>query len=306
MLSKLSKLKAIRKYAGKPFLAGNEWLWNHLPSSIRTTPLMRSYGAFLHMLVQLRSERSQYFGTFFFRNRPELELLRTLAGSRAKAAALRIAVLACSNGAEVYSILWTLRRAYPDLEIAVDAIDISKEIVEIAKEGCYSLETPELVDAPIFKYLTDEEMLTMFDREGDRVRIKAWLQEGIDWHVADARDPELANAMGRYDVVVANKFLFHMPPADAEKCLRNIARLVGPGGHLFVSGVDLGVRTKVALDSGWSPVQDLLEETHNGDALVRHDWPWRYWGLEPFTRQKSDWNIRYASVFQLGAAPVRS
>ena len=304
ILGKLSKIKAVRKCAGKPFLASNEWLWNHLPSSITTTRLMRPYGAFLHMLVQLRSERSQYFGTFFFRNRPELEFIRDLADRKAKGSTLRIAVLACSNGAEVYSILWAIRSAYPDLKVVVDAMDISNEILEIAKKGCYSLKSPELVDSPIFERLTDEEMRAMFDSEGDQVRIKAWIKEGINWQVADARDPELANSMGRYDIVVANKFLFHMPSADAERCLRNIANLVSPEGHLFVSGIDLNVRTKVALDLGWTPIQDSLEEMHNGDSLVRRDWPWKYWGLEPFTRERSDWSIRYASAFQLDQAPI--
>src|SRR4029453_4134504 len=40
-------------------------------------------------------------------------------------------------------------------------------------------------------------------------------------------------------------------PPEAERCLRNIARLVRPGGHLFISGTDLDVREKVAHELGW-------------------------------------------------------
>jgi 2-polyprenyl-3-methyl-5-hydroxy-6-metoxy-1,4-benzoquinol methylase len=58
------------------------------------------------------------------------------------------------------------------------------------------------------------------------------------------------NILGPKDMLVASNFLCHMATADAEKCLRNIAQLVNPGGYLFVSGVDLDVRTKVALDLG--------------------------------------------------------
>jgi len=90
-----------------------------------------------------------------------------------------------------------------------------------------------------------------------------------------------------------------MAPPDAERCLRNLAHLVSPGGYLFVSGIDLDVRTKVAVDLGWTPILDLLEEIHNGDSSVRHDWPWKYWGLEPFDKKKN-WKFRYAAVFQLG------
>jgi len=41
--------------------------------------------------------------------------------------------------------------------------------------------------------------------------------------------------------VVANRFLCHMEPPDAQNCLRNIGRLVKPGEYLFVTGIDLDV-----------------------------------------------------------------
>jgi hypothetical protein len=60
----------------------------------------------------------------------------------------------------------------------------------------------------------------------------------------------------------------------------------------------------VALDLDWAPVQDLIEDIHNGDPSVRQDWPWCYWGLEPFMCNRHDWSVRYASVFQLGQASL--
>ncbi len=90
-----------------------------------------------------------------------------------------------------------------------------------------------------------------------------------------------------------------MPPQEAERCLRNVASLVCSGGYLFVSGIDLDIRTKIALELGWTPVRSLLEEIHDGDPSVRKDWPWQYWGLEPFSSQRRDWSVRYASVFHL-------
>jgi len=300
ILLRMSQTRILRKLVGKPFLLVNEWVWNRLPSSIRNTRPLRLYGAFVYSLVQRRIGRMQYHGTFFLRNRPELELIRTLANQKAKGSRLNIAVLACSNGAEVYSILWTIRSARPDLKVIVQAADISSEILKIAEEGLYSLEANRLVNSEIFERLTEEEMREMFDAEDRQVRIKSWIKEGINFCVADAGDPGLAEFMGRQDIVVANKFLCHMDPPDAERCLRNLAHLAEPGGYLFVSGVDLDVRAKVALDLGWSPVPDLIEEMHNGDPSVRHDWPWKWWGLEPFNGTRHDWRIRYASAFKLG------
>jgi SAM-dependent methyltransferase len=255
----------------------------------------------LHTLVCLSARRQQYFGTFFLRNRPALELMRRLARQKPHGSTLRIAVLGCSIGAEVYSILWIIRSARPDLKVLLEAVDISKEILSFAEKGIYSSDTSQFVSASIFERLTEAEMVEMFDWEGDRAKIKSWLREGITWHLGDAVDPKLINILGPIDMVVASNFLCHMTRADAEKCLGNIARLVSPGGYLFVSGVDLDVRTKVALDLGWEPVRELIVEIHDGDRSVRADWPWEWWGLEPLNRGRQDWQTRYAAAFRIGS-----
>jgi len=246
-----------------------------------------------------------YLGTFFLRNRPELELLRRLSGLGSGGRRVKIAVLGSSNGAEVYSIAWALRSAQPDVKLEMRAVDISADALEAGRKGLYEPGVSELVNEPIFERMTAMEREEMFEKNGDRFRIKPWVREGITWEVGDAGDPRIVEALGPQDIVVANRFLCHMPPPDAERCLRNLVRLLVPGGHLFVSGVDLDVRTKVARDLGWKPVPDLLEEIHEGDPSLRVSWPHKYWGLEPIDRRRSDWQIRYASVFRIGEG-VRS
>jgi SAM-dependent methyltransferase len=282
------------------YLRLNEWIWNRLPSHARDLHLVRAYGGWLHTLVCLRSTRRQYHGTYFLRNRPALELIRRLCEQKARGATVRIAVLGCSIGAEVYSIRWTLSSARTDLRIILHAVDISEEVLSFAKRGIYDPDTCEFVGASIFERLTSQEKQEMFDWEGNRATVKAWLREGIIWKLGDATDPEMINVLGLQDIVVGSNFLCHMAPADAEKCLRNMVRLLEPDSYLFVSGVDLGVRTKVALDLGWKPVPHLMADIHDGDRSVRADWPWRWWGLEPLNQRRRDWRTRYAAVFQVG------
>lgn len=295
ILVRVLKLRISGKSPLGAFLLVNRWIWNLLPRSLTTVRPIRSYAMFLHSLARLQANRRQSFGTFFLRNRPELELIRRLSDQKGKGSTLRISVLACSNGAEVYSILWKIRSARPDLKVIMHAVDISKEVLGVAQTGVYSLQTAE----SMFERMTEEEMLEMFDRGGDQAKIKTWIKEGITWHLGDAGDQRILNVCGPQDMVVANNFLCHMDPTDAEKCLRNIARLVAPGGYLFVSGIDLDIRTKVAHDLGWKPVLDLMEAIHDGDPCLRAAWPWGYTGLEPFNERRHDWKIRYASVFQL-------
>ena len=298
----MAKVRLLRKSPLNAYFRLNKWMWSHLPPSLTTLPPLRSYASLLHSLVRMRTARRQFFGTFFFRNRPQLELIRRLSNQRGLGFTLKIAFLGCSNGAEVYSILWTIRSGRPDLKVIPHAVDISREILEVAQKGVYSLKAPELVGEPIFARMNEDELRDMFDvdRARDEVTIKPWIKEGIFWHLGDAGSPELLNVVGPQDMVVANNFLCHMAPPTAERCLRNIARLVTPAGYLFVSGIDLDVRTKVALDLGWKPVYELMEDIHDGDPSVRGDWPCQYWGLEPFSKKRFDWKLRYASAFQLG------
>ena len=300
MMERVARSRILGKSPLGAYLRLNEWIWNRLPRSLRSLRPIHSYGRFLHWLVRLQS-RQMYLGTFFLRNRPELELIRRLSiAMGAGARPVRTAVVGCSNGAEVYSIAWAVRSTRPTLKLIVHAVDASAEVLGCAREGVYSLGVSDLVRESILDRMTAEEMREMFDQVEGRLRIKPWIKEGITWHLGDAGDPQLVDALGPQDIVVANRFLCHMAPPDAERCLRNIARLVVPGGYLFVSGIDLDVRTKVANDLGWKPLRELMEDIHDGDPSLTTVWPCKYWALEPVNRRRHDWEVRYASVFQLG------
>ena len=60
---------------------------------------------------------------------------------------------------------------------------------------------------------------------------------------------------------------------------------------------EIGKRGHERLLEGTSGV--VLAEIHDGDPMVRADWPWHWWGLEPFNRRRQDWRARYASVFRV-------
>jgi len=302
MLETLAKARVLGKSPVGACLRLNDWIWRRLPRWFAALPPVGSYGRFLHTLARLHTEREMLLGTFFFRNRPELELIRRLSETVAGRRPVRIAVLGCSNGAEVYSIRSTLRSLPPDAQLVLNAVDISSKAVECARDGIYSRGVSDLVREPVCALMTVEEVAAMFDAEGERLSIKPWLKEGVTWRIGDAADPLVRDALGLQDIVIANRFLCHMAPPDAERCLRSVARLVAPGGYLFVSGVDLDVRTRVAADLGWMPVPGLLEDIHDGDRTLRGDWPCKYWGLEPLDKRRPDWAVRYASAFQIGRA----
>jgi chemotaxis methyl-accepting protein methylase len=285
------------------YLRVNRAVWERLPGGLRDSRPLRQYGTMLHATVRATADRRQYFGTLFLRNRPQLEQIRRIVAARpqgdSQGESFRLAILGCSAGAEVYSVLWSIRTARPDLEVRTVAVDISPEVIAVAERALYSSATSGLVEWSIFDGLSEAERLQLFDWQGNEGTVKPWIRAGTRFQVGDATDPQLASTLGPQDMVLASNFLCHMDPRAAESCLRNVARLVKPGGHLLVVGVDLDVREKVARQLGWRPLPDLIREIHDGDTAVRRDWPWKWWGLEPLDDRRGDWQLRYAAVYRV-------
>src|SRR2546425_5426463 len=191
----------LRKDLPSLYLFAARRIWWRLPSSFRHFPPAHWYGLHLHALVRRLATRRQNHSTFFFRNRPELELLGRLLGRASRGSSLAISVLACSKGAELYSIAWTIRSVRPDLRLRLHAVDISQDILEFAKEGVYSFRSFEEgatqgetftsnthrdQTVSIFERMTEHAMNAMFDRDGDLAKFKPSLKEGSSWHCGNA------------------------------------------------------------------------------------------------------------------------
>ena len=292
-----------RRLLGRCFWGANRRVWRALPARTKGSRPVQAYGRWLHALVGRRANREMYVGTMFLRNRPALELMRRLTAEKPEGSTVRVAVLACSIGVELYSILWTLRRARPDLTLTAVGMDTSPEVLRSRRRPYTARSPPNSSTPPSSSGSPSVRNGSCSTGRAIRRRRKsAWLRDGITWRVADASDPELVAALGPQDIVVANNFLCHMDAQSAARCLRNFAHLVAPGGYLFVAGVDLDLRTRVAVELGWKPVEELTAEIHEGDPSVRGDWwPWEWWALEPLDRKRPDWQTRYASVFQIGS-----
>ena len=295
----------IRALSFRGYLAVLRTVWRCAPSAFRGCALGRACGRYMHSAICRYSDRKQNHSTFFLRNRPELALICHLLMEKPSGSQVDVAIIGCSNGAEVYSLVWAIRSSRPDLKINLQAVDISQAILTAAEQGIYPHSGTEGQRVSMFVRMNAQEMDEMFEMSQDQFRIKPGLKQGIRWVRADAADPGLAATLGAQDLVIANRFLCHMQPTFSEACLRNIARSVKSGGYLGISGVDLDVRTKVAHDLKWKPVMELIAEVHEGDPSLTESWPYSYWGVEPFSTSVSDWSVRYASFFQIDSASAQ-
>jgi SAM-dependent methyltransferase len=211
-----------------------------------------------------------------------------------------MAVLGCSTGAEMYSFLWGIRSARPDLKIVPVGVDISSSALDVARAGTYSRGAKELQGIWEERGLSEQEVDSLFIRDGDLLKVRDWIGEGVTWVNADACSPKLVESIGSQDIVVANNFLIHLFPPEDEVALRNIVGLLVPEGYLFTHGVDIDVRMRVARSLGLSPIRFKIEEQHNAmDPEKMTSWPWHWSGREPLNKRLSDWELRYSTVFQI-------
>ena len=204
--------------------------------------------------------------------------------------------MACSTGAELYSILWALRNARPDLNILPTGIDLSESAIKKARAARYSPEDVEVRDLP------EERRSSLFDKTQAELHVKDFLTAGVEWIVEDVNDDGLRVRLGPQDIVAANNFLVFMKESDAVSCLRKVIQLVRPGGLFLCRGVDLDVRERVVQEFSLRPVALRIEELHDINPRERRGWPWEYWGLEPLDKTRPDWVRRYATVFQVPGA----
>jgi chemotaxis protein methyltransferase CheR len=271
-------------------------LWNGLPGAVRSWTVTQAVGRLIHQRVRRVQPRGGGNYTRFFRNLPLLELLRDLALEMARGVPVKIAVLGCSTGAELYSVVWMIRTARPEQEIQALGIDISWACLGAAAAGAYPLQATEVTG------ISEASYERLFTRQEDTLIVQQWLRKGVAWRVGDACSSDLVAQFGLQDIVLANNFLFQMSPERAEPCLRNIARLVAPYGYLCISGVDLDVRSCAVRELGLIPVTARLEDIHTAEEGMLTAWPLLFWGLEPMDRRRKDWPARYTTVFRLPGA----
>lgn len=287
----------------RPIGRGARQLWRHLPPKVLASRPMRRVGSFIYDHYVRDVNRYQSHSTHFMRNVPQLEVLRNRLAAFAKGETLRIASIGCSTGAELYSLLWVFRSTRPDLKLVAHGVDISAEVVEVARRGIYH---PGTAAAEGSLYLAGQPDL--FTEEIDSLggilevaadgsyHVRDWVRKNTEWFACDATDPALAERLPLQDLVLANNFMGPMGDELAERCFRNVARLVKPGGCLVVDGIDLRVKERAVLSLGLVPVTSRIEDIHAADPTKR-DWPWIRWSHEPLDRTLPHWESRYATIF---------
>ena len=204
---------------------------------------------------------------------------------------VRIVVVGCSIGAEVYTIASALKVHVPDLAFQIDASDIEASVLVKARAGHYT-------HAEVYSHdlITEEFINNTFERHDGDFVVRKSIAACVTFKEADIFSPTLTATIPPADIVFAQNFLFHMGPPKARQAFDCIARLLKPQSALFVDGIDLAVKVQATLRHGLDALDYKIEDIHNENLRLK-GWPWNYWGLEPLSKRKPDWRRRYGTIF---------
>jgi len=278
-------------------------LWETIPNSVRRTPAMFRAGRYIYHRYTRHTGKFQSHYTQFMRNPPLLSTIATLASKYPRGAGIKIASIGCSTGAELYSVLYAIKNLRGDLQVTAQGADISNAVAEAARRGVYIPDVPAAegglyaagraevasVDVPSLVELLEP-------LPDGSLRVRDWLREGVTWRTADATDDRLPELFEPQDFLLANNFMGPMDDQLAERCLRNMVRLVARDGYLVVDGIDLDVKTRILTEFGFRPVLTNQREIWEAEGL-KTGWPWLRWAREPIDRSAGDWALRYSVIF---------
>jgi len=240
--------------------------------------------------------------TCFMRSPAQLRLLSgPVIDHLAPEGRLEIALLACSNGAEAYTIASWLRRHRPELDFHIHATDLHPQMVDRAAAASYSRD--EVLHSV---FMTEDFLRRTFVEDDGRFVVRPEIRRHVSFGQADLLDGRALSAQfGSVPLVVAQNVLFHLPPEACEQAFASLVGLMAPRGALMVAGMRGDLRARLTRAFGLAPfLQDVKRIHEEGRVHTPPHW-WRvYWGSEPYLPLRRDAARRYATVFRRQAPSV--
>jgi chemotaxis protein methyltransferase CheR len=183
--------------------------------------------------------------SFFRDGRPFDHLaaaLPRLAAGRPAATPIRIWSAACSTGQEPYSIAMLAADALPGRRVEIVATDISREILDRAKEGLFT-------QFEVQRGLPIRMLVKHFRQEGTAWRIAPELRATIRFEERNLLG-ELAT-LGRFDAIFCRNVLIYFDAPTKTRVLEALARQLTADGLLYLGGAE----TVIGLTDRVVPIQ---------------------------------------------------
>lgn len=258
------------------------------------------YGMLKHRkLIRTCDRIDDHTYTCFFRAPAQLQaltgpVLDHLGRPERRGQRLEILTLACSNGAEVYTMASWLSKTLPNLDFHITGSDLHEEMVDRCRQASYSE-----AEALQSEYIEKDFVDSTFDKQGDRYVVKAHLRERTTFKQGDLLDgPGLRASFPPADIVTAQNVLFHLEPKDCRVAFGNIVSLAKPKGVFLLEGMELDLRVELTKKYGLTPLLYDLRRIYSETRVhTPPEWWKYYWGTEPYLPFRTDKARRYGTIF---------
>lgn len=257
-------------------------------------PLMRYLGNLIHKEKLQNQARGQSLATSFYRSLHQIRSFEGPLRYLVQGPKIHVLVTGCSLGCEVYTLAGYLNIMFPKLAWHITAIDISYEAVTATRVAHYS--NKHGLGSPKNDIVRSIES-NIFERSGEKWVVKDKIRDCITVQQIDVLSPQFINSFSEYDVVFGQNYLIHMADSMASQAFTSLVNVLRPEGALFVTGMDLDLRTLLSKQYCLNPIDFDLRAIHEEDHIKRGWWPWQYWSLEPFSDRRFDYLSRYATIY---------
>lgn len=150
----------------------------------------------------------------------------------ARRSGLRIWSAASSSGEEPYTLAIVLAeflRAHPPIEWQICASDISRRMLDVAKQGIYRMETVEPVPAELLKRYFQKGV---GPQEG-KCRVKSELRDKIRYDRINLFQDDYPIPPKQHVIFCRNVMIYFDVPSR-EQAVKRLTRHLAPGGFLIV------------------------------------------------------------------------
>lgn len=225
--------RAVRERVRACALPDEEAYWGHL---IASEPEMQE-------LIELVVVPE----TWFFRDREAFTALTRIAlleSQKTPGSALRVLSVPCATGEEPFSIAMALLDAgVPDERFWVDGVDISARAVGSAERAIYGKNAFRGTDLGFRD--------RYFERAGRGYELSTRVRRRVRFRRANLFAPGAFPAAHSYDVIFCRNVLIYFDAAGQQGALQLLARLLTPGGTIFVGPSESGL----LLDRGFESIR---------------------------------------------------
>lgn len=169
--------------------------------------------------------------TSFFREVEHFNYLRDQVLPELKRRRLRFWSAACSSGEEPYTLAIWLREHMPDIDtrdVLILATDISRQMLERARQAIYPAETLQSLPSPQFKkYFT-----RLNGQQADSYRVDESIRKMVRLAWLNLLEPWPMK--GSFNVIFCRNVMIYFDRPTQQQLIHRFYELLEPGGYLFV------------------------------------------------------------------------